>query len=98
MSGWIGLTVLGSLAHLLAVVVRVRGGFTERMPAARPRLDGFLPALAMVGVASLALSQSLGLGGLGRSAVLALLAAYAILAARVAVLSAQVLLRARPRL
>jgi len=68
------------------------------MPPARPRLDGSLAALAMVGVASLALSQSLGLGGLGGPAVLALLAAYAILAARIAVLSARVLLRARPRL
>lgn len=97
-SGWIGLTVLGSLAHLLAVVVRVRGGFAARMPAARPRLDGFLAALAMVGVASLALSQSLDLRGLGGPAVLALLAAYAILAARIAVLSARVLLNARPRL
>lgn len=97
-SGWIGLTVLGSLTHLLAVVVRVRGGFEARMPAARPRLDGFIAALAVVGIAGLALSQSLGLDGLRSPVVGALLAAYAMLAGRVAVLAARVLLRARPSL
>lgn len=97
-SGWIGLTVLGSLTHLLAVVVRVRGGFVARMPAARPRLDGFLAALAVVGIAALALSQSLGLDGLRSPAVAMLLAAYALLAGRVGVLAARVLLRARPSL
>lgn len=97
-SGWIGLTVLGSLLHLLAVVVRVRGGFTARMPAARPRLDGSVAVLAMVGIAALALSQSLGLDGLRGPSVVALLAAYAFLAARIAVLAARVLLRARPSL
>jgi len=97
-SGWIGLTVLGSLMHLLAVVVRVRGGFAARMPAARPRLDGFIAVLAMVGIATMALSQSLGLDGLRSPAVVALLGAYAVLAGRVGVLAARVLLRARPSL
>lgn len=97
-SGWIGLTVLGSLTHLLAVVVRVRGGFAARMPAARPRLDGFIAALAMAGIAALALSQSLGLDRLRSPAVAVLVVAYAMLASRVAVLAARVLLRARPGL
>ncbi len=97
-SGWIGLTVLGSLTHLLAVVVRVRGGFAARMPASRPRLDGFIAALAMAGIAALALSQSSGVDGLRSPAVAALLLAYAMLAGRVAVLAARVLLRARPSL
>ncbi len=97
-SGWIGLTVLGSLTHLLAVVVRVRGGFAARMPAARPRLDGFIAALAMAGIAALALSQSFGVDGLRGPAVAALLLAYAMLAGRVAILAARVLLRARPSL
>ncbi len=97
-SGWIGLTVLGSLTHLLAVVVRVRDGFAARMPAARPRLDGFVAALAIVGIATLALSQALGLDGWRAPAVGVLLAAYAILAGRIAVLAARVLLRARPSL
>jgi nitrite reductase (NO-forming) len=97
-SGWIGLSVLGSLTHLLAVVVRVRGGFAARMPAARPRLDGSIAALAMVGIVALALSQSLGLDGWRSPALAVLLAAYAILAGRIAALAARVLLRARPSL
>jgi nitrite reductase (NO-forming) len=96
--GWIGLTVLGSLLHLLAVVVRVRGGFATRMPPARPRLDGFVAALATAGIAGLALSQSVGPDGWGRPAVAAMLAAYAILATRIAVLAGRILLRARPRI
>lgn len=97
-SGWIGLTVLGSLAHLLAVVVRVRGGFAARMPAARPGFDGFVAALAMAGIAALALSQRVGLESWGRLAVVALVATYAILGGRIATLAARVLLHARPSL
>jgi nitrite reductase (NO-forming) len=95
-AGWIGLTVLGSLLHLLAVVVRVRGGFSQQMPAARPRLDGFVAALATVGIAALATSQGAGLGGWRTPAGVILLAAYAILGARVATLAGRVLIRARP--
>lgn len=75
-SGWIGLTVLGSLTHLLAVVVRVRGGFAARMPAPRPRLDRLIAALAMVGIVALALWQSLGLDGWRSPALAVLLAAH----------------------
>jgi hypothetical protein len=81
-AGWVGLTVLGSLLHLLAVVVRVRGGFAAKMPAARPRLDSGLAILAVAGIAGLALSQGAGLDGWRTPAVVLLLAAYAILAAR----------------
>ncbi len=97
-AGWIGLTVLGSLLHLLAVVVRVRGGFAARMPAARPLLDGAVAALAMVAIAALALAQGIGMAALHRPAQLLLLAVYAVLAARVAQLAGRVLLRARPSL
>lgn len=97
-SGWIGLTVLGSLAHLLAVVVRVRGGFAARMPAARPGFDGFVAGLAMAGIAALAFSQRVGLESWGRPAVVALVATYAILGGRIATLAARVLLHARPSL
>ncbi|HVV89130.1 MAG TPA: hypothetical protein VHB53_01430 [Solirubrobacterales bacterium] len=95
-AGWIGLTVLGSLLHLLAVVVRVRGGFTARMPAPRPRLDGIVAALAMLAITALALAQEGGPGALHTSAKWALVAVYAVLAARVAQLAGRVLLRARP--
>lgn len=95
-AGWIGLTVLGSLLHLLAVVVRVRGGFAARMPAPRPRLDGIVAALAMLAVAALAVAQEGDLGALHAPAKWLLVAVYAVLAVRVAQLAARVLLRARP--
>lgn len=97
-AGWIGLTVLGSLLHLLAVVVRVRGGFTARMPSPRPRPDSAVAALATTGTAALALAQGAGLDDWRGPAAALLLAAYAILAARVAAVAARVLLRARPRI
>ena len=95
-AGWIGLTVLGSLLHLLAVVVRVRGGFNARMPDPRPRFDAAVAALASVAIAALALAQGAGPAALGGPARLLLLVVYAYLAARVAQLAARVLLRARP--
>ncbi len=95
-AGWIGLTVLGSLLHLLAVVVRVRGGFAARMPAARPWFDSAIAALAMVAITALALAQGTGLDGLHDPATLLLLAVYLVLAARVAQLAGRLLLRARP--
>ncbi|MGD9735062.1 MAG: hypothetical protein AB7V58_05555 [Solirubrobacterales bacterium] len=97
-AGWIGLTVLGSLLHLLAVVLRVRGGFEARMPVARPPLDAGLAALAALAITALALAQGVGLGELRDPARLLLLIVYLALAARVAQLAARVLLRARPRL
>jgi hypothetical protein len=95
-AGWVGFTVLGSLFHLLAVVVRVRGGFTAKMPEPRPRLDSVVAALAITGIAVTALAQGAGLDGWRDPAVVLLLAAYAILAGRIAVLAGRVLIRARP--
>lgn len=95
-AGWIGLTVLGSLLHLLAVVLRVRGGFHARMPAALPWLDLPLAALAALGTAALAVSQAAGFDGPDRVATVALLIAYAALAAQIASRAAGVLRRARP--
>lgn len=95
-AGWIGLTVLGSLLHLLAIVVRVRGGFAARMPVARPRLDAASATIAAAGIAATALAQGAGLDGWRGPAELLLLAGYSILAARVARLAVRVLARARP--
>ncbi len=95
-AGWIGLTVLGSLLHLLAVVVRVRGGFTARMPDPRPRLDRLVSILAMLAVAALALAQKGGPASLHAPARWLLIAVYAMLALRVARLAGRVLLAARP--
>lgn len=94
-AGWIGLTVAGSLLHLLAVVVRVRD-FSRGMPVPRPRLDGPLAALAALGVAAVALSQAVGAGGWGGAARALLLLVYLVLGGRVAVLAGRVLVRARP--
>lgn len=95
-AGWIGLTVIGSLLHLLAVVIRVRGGFAAPMPVARPRLDGAIAALAMMAIGVLALAQGTGIGGLHDPARLLLLAVYATLGTRVAQLAGRVIARARP--
>ena len=97
-TGWIGLTVLGSLLHLLAVVVRVRGGFHASMPTPRPTPDTLLTALAAAGVLALTLAHSGTVEQLRGPGTAALLAAYGALAARIAVLAARVLTRARPRI
>ena len=93
-AGWIGLTVLGLLLHLLAVLVRVRD-HSQPMPIPRPGRDRLIVALAAVGVLGLALSQA-GNCGWRAAPALALLLAYVALGARVAVLSLRVLLRVRP--
>src|SRR5690606_33257490 len=93
--GWVGITVLGSLLHLLAVVVRVRD-FSRPIPMPRPGVDIPLAALAAGGVAVLALSRAATLEVLAAPAAIALVAAYGYLLARVLGLAAQVVLRARP--
>jgi len=95
-AGWIGLTVLGSLLHLLAVVVRVRGGFATKMPLPRPCLDTLLAAGAFAGIAALALSQGAGLDGWRGPGEVLLVAGYLALALRIALLASRVLIRARP--
>ncbi|MBS1863206.1 MAG: hypothetical protein JSS68_16025 [Actinobacteria bacterium] len=96
--GWVGLTVLGSLLHLLAVVLRVRSGHTTRMPAPRPWFDVPLCAAAALGVGGLAVAQAGGPAGLGTVARPLVLLAYAILAAAVAARALRVVTSARPSL
>ena len=94
-AGWVGVTVLGSLFHLLSVLVRVRDLRTP-LPAPRPRLDAataVVVALGVLGVAATRLAEGTGLDGLA-SAVL--LVAYAMLAMRLVRLIARVLTVARP--
>lgn len=93
--GWIGLTVTGSLLHLLAVVVRVRS-FSMPMPRPLPRADFAAAVLATVGVAGLAFSQSAGEDGLGMVARIVVLAVYAYLGGRIVLLLSRVLRKARP--
>jgi nitrite reductase (NO-forming) len=54
-AGWIGLTVAGSILHLISVVVRVRD-FSRPVPAPNPVRDGALVGIAAGGVALLALA------------------------------------------
>jgi len=95
--GWIGLTVLGSLLHLLAVVVRVRR-FTVAMPKPHPMADVGVSVVAFAGVSCLALSQLAGLDGLDQIARLMILVAYAYLGTRVLMLASRVLRNARPNI
>src|SRR5690606_7209336 len=64
-AGWVGLTVIGSLLHLLAVVVRVRN-FSRPMPVDRPLPDRTIAVLAGSGVAALAVAQLAGADDAGR--------------------------------
>jgi hypothetical protein len=96
-AGWIGLTVLGSLVHLLSVVLRVRD-LSRGMPTPRPARDSAVALLAAAGVATVALAEGAGLEWLRDPAGAVLLAAYVVLGLRVALLGATVLGRARPRI
>jgi nitrite reductase (NO-forming) len=95
-AGWIGLTVSGSLLHLLAVVLRVRGGFAAALPAPSPALDVAVAAMAVAGTAAMALSQGAGLDGWHDPASVLLLATYLFLGGRIALLAGRILIRARP--
>jgi nitrite reductase (NO-forming) len=96
-SGWIGLTVLGSLLHLLALLLRVRD-LRRGMPEPRPARDLTLTLAAALGVAAAA-AADLGAGTLlDRAGEALLLAAYVLLGARVALLGARVVATARPRI
>lgn len=54
--GWVGLTVIGSMLHLLSVVVRVRD-LARPATASRQTLDALLAGLACCGVALLAIAE-----------------------------------------
>jgi nitrite reductase (NO-forming) len=84
--GWIGMTVAGSLLHLLTVLHRVRN-LARAMPAATPGRDRALVGLAMAAVAALAIGRATGADGLAAGARVALVAAAALVAARVLVLA-----------
>ena len=86
LAGWIGLTVAGSLLHLLAILARIRN-FTLPMPQPRPLRDRTLTATAGAGVAALALSRAPGLALLGAPAAAVTAAVAALLAIRVLALA-----------
>jgi hypothetical protein len=53
--GWLGLTVCGSLLHLLAVLARVRD-LRQSLPVPRPVRDRLLATIAVAGLVGLAVS------------------------------------------
>lgn len=97
LAGWIGLTVAGSLIHLLSVLHRVRH-LARAMPEPRVALDNAVVALAAGGVALLALSRASGLDALAPPGTVVVLAAAALLGARVLALAAGALRSARIRI
>jgi nitrite reductase (NO-forming) len=90
LAGWIGLTVSGSLLHLLAVLARVRH-FAVAMPPARPARDRLVVVAAGAGVGALALARAPGLEALGAPAAALTTAVAAVLALRIAVLARRAL-------
>lgn len=95
LAGWIGLTVAGSLLHLLAVLGRVRRR-SATLPTPRPATDRLLVAATGLGIAALAVSHSDGASGLHTPASILVLAVAAILAARIATLLWQAVAPRRP--
>jgi nitrite reductase (NO-forming) len=88
-AGWIGMTVAGSLLHLLSVLYRVRH-LGAAMPRPRPRLDQAQTAVPALAIAALALSYAPGAEALRLpAAVLALVSA--------APVAVRILLLATPR-
>jgi nitrite reductase (NO-forming) len=92
LGGWIGLTVLGSLLHLLAILHRIRG----RLPASvEVRGGGWTASLAVVAAAALACGLVVDLQPLSLLAGAVLVLVYAVLGFRVAALALRAL-RAAP--
>ena len=88
--GWMGLTVVGSLLHLLAVLARIPR-FTLSIPSPHPMRDRGLAGLAAGAVMTLALAQVPGLAWLEGLASILTLAVGAALALRVAKLAGRAL-------
>ncbi len=86
LAGWIGLTVAGSLIHLLAILARIKN-LALPMPQPRPLGDRTLTAAAGVGVAALALSRAPGLAPLATPAAAVTMAAAGLLTIRVLTLA-----------
>lgn len=90
LAGWIGLTVTGSLLHLLAILARIRR-FTVSMPALRPARDGLVAFAAAAVIIVLALSRITALGSLRIPATVLTLLVGAWLVGRVGSLAVRAL-------
>ena len=81
--GWIGLTVAGSLLHLLPLMARVRRLDRPSPPLTRKRSDPIVAASAIAAVAALAGARLVDAQAAIGVATVAVLALYAILGSRV---------------
>lgn len=88
LAGWVGLTVAGSLLHLLGVLHRVRD-FTRTTRPATPTPDLLVTTCATTAVAALALSSAPGLDGLQLPAEIVVVAVAVVIAVRVLALVAR---------
>jgi nitrite reductase (NO-forming) len=88
LAGWLGLTVLGSLVHLLGVLARVRH-LDRPFPSASEWERQLLPAMALTGVGVLAAGRGLSVEVLTLSGAAVLLAVYCALGTRVLNLAAR---------
>lgn len=96
LAGWVGLTVAGSLLHLLAVLRRVRH-LGEPMPAPRPRPDAVTALLAVTAVAALAASRVPALDAIAPAAEALTAVVASLLAARILALAVRAVRGARLR-
>lgn len=81
--GWLGLTVTGSLLHLLALLARVRD-LTRPLPAARPGRDRPLVVATVLAVLALAAARSAHAAPVDAIALVALVLVYGVLGVLVA--------------
>lgn len=96
LAGWLGLTVLASLLHLLAVLARVRD-LSRAMPLPRPARDRALVALAAVAVSALAAARLATADSLLAPIAVGLALLYAVLGGHVLLLAARALLRPKSK-
>lgn len=94
LAGWLGLTVTGSLLHLLAILARIRR-FNVGMPRPQPARDRLTTLVAAVALAALAFSNTAALGSLRIPAAVLALALAALLASRVITLAMRALVPSR---
>lgn len=90
LAGWLGLTVLGALLHLLSVLGRMHD-LTRALPQPSQVRDGTLAALAAGGVLGVAAARLLSLEPLVAPAAGAVILVYLLLMARVVILAARAL-------
>jgi nitrite reductase (NO-forming) len=95
MAGWIGLTVAGSLLHLLALMARVRRLDRAAGPPRRDRLPLAAGGAIVAGVVTVAAAHGFDLDALKPPAAVILAAGYATLAVRIIALAARAV-RAAP--